>query len=140
MTDRLPIPGHLRARIVERAREFRKEPTTSETLLWEVLRGSRRGVRFRRQQPIGPFIVEFFCPAHCLIIEVDGPVHDVRLDADQERQSLVEACGYRVLRFTSDQVERDLSQVITRIDVAIEEQRTPGTSPPLPGEGEGAGG
>ncbi|HEY9766381.1 MAG TPA: DUF559 domain-containing protein, partial [Chroococcales cyanobacterium] len=65
------------SRMTERAREFRKEPTPSESLLWEALRKGRLdGRRFRQQQPIGHFIVDFYCPSEKLVVEVDGPIHE----------------------------------------------------------------
>jgi adenine-specific DNA-methyltransferase len=140
VAERLPVQPDLKARLVERAREFRKESTSSEAALWKVLRGGRVGVRFRRQQPIGPFVVDFFCPSHRLIVEVDGPVHDEKPDQDQERQSLLEACGYRVLRFASDEVERDLDLVVSQISAVLRENTLDMESPPRPGRERGLGG
>src|SRR5437868_12293391 len=83
--DRMDIPVELRARMVELARDFRKVQTPSERLLWTYLRGNKLGARFRRQQPIGPFVVDFYCPSHLLIVEGDGPIHETQLDHDRER-------------------------------------------------------
>jgi adenine-specific DNA-methyltransferase len=140
VAERLPVQPDLKARLVERAREFRKEPTASEATLWTLLRGGRLGVRFRRQQPIGPFVVDFFCPSHRPIVEVDGPVHAAQPDQDQERQSLLEACGYRVLRFASDEVERDLDLVVSQISAVLRENTLDMESPPRPGRERGLGG
>ncbi len=82
---RWEVPHNVRRRTVVAAREFRKAPTHAEAVLWRELRGKQLGVRFRRQQPIGPFVVDFFSPAHRLIVEVDGPVHDAQRAADAER-------------------------------------------------------
>ena len=61
------------------ARELRKNPTDAEMRLWSRLRGKHmQGYRFRRQQPIGPYIVDFFCPAGMLIVEVDGGQHAMK--------------------------------------------------------------
>src|SRR5690349_6718064 len=97
--ERISVPPALKAQMLELARTFRKAPTASEAIVWRELRGGRiAGLRFRRQQPIGPFIVDFFCPLYGLIVEVDGPIHESQRDYDHERQVLLEACGYRVLR------------------------------------------
>jgi very-short-patch-repair endonuclease len=62
--------------MVEIAREFRKQPTKSEHILWGALRGKKLdGLKFRRQQPIGTFIVDFYNSAYRLVVEVDGPIH-----------------------------------------------------------------
>ncbi len=113
--ERIAIPVGLHVRMVEMARDFRKAPTTSERELWSVLRRDQLGVSFRRQQPIGPFVVDFFCAGHRLIVEVDGPIHESQQERDAERQRLLEACGYRVVRFTASDVEQNLPQVIAAI-------------------------
>ena len=68
---------------LNRAKSLRKAATPAERAMWEVVRDSRLGVRFRRQQPIGPFIADFYCAEHGLIIEVDGAQHgdDPSIDA-----------------------------------------------------------
>jgi len=76
-------------------------------------------VRFRRQQPIGPFIVDFYCPTHRLIVEIDGPIHDEQRDRDRERQALLEACGYRFLRVPAADVEHNLPRVREQIIRAL---------------------
>jgi hypothetical protein len=71
------IPVQLHKRMQEVARQFRKEPTTSEAILWEALRGRKlENRKFRRQHPIGTFVVDFFCKEENLIVEVDGTVHN----------------------------------------------------------------
>lgn len=116
----------------ERARTLRQEATRSERILWEALRGrSLDGRRFRRQQPIGPFIVDFFCPSERLVVEVDGPVHVAQQDADQERQEQIEQAGYRVLRLPAALVEQSLPTALAQIRAAFS---------PSPAQGEGAGG
>jgi len=113
--ERIAIPVGLHVRMVEVARDFRKAPTPSERRLWAALRRNQLGVSFRRQQPIGPFVVDFFCASHRLIVEVDGPVHESQRERDAERQTLLEACGYHVVRVTAEDVERNLPQVIPTI-------------------------
>lgn len=135
---RIAVPAHLEARMIEVARGFRKAPTPSEARLWELVRGGRLGVRFRRQQPIGSFVVDFFCPRHRLIVEVDGAVHAGQAERDRERQQLLEACGYRVLRLTATEVERDPSAAREAVRAVLEERLEP--SPPGPLSLKGRGG
>jgi very-short-patch-repair endonuclease len=133
-TKRLAIPPHLQAQMVQLARDFRKTPTASENQLWQAVRNGRlANARFRRQQPIGPFIVDFYCPSHGLIVEVDGPVHDGQAEHDRERQALLEACGYGVLRVRASDVEHNLQRVLQTIYDALT------TESPSPLEGEGLG-
>jgi very-short-patch-repair endonuclease len=77
---------------------LRQQMTPAESHLWEVLKGKQiAGLRFRRQHPIGQFILDFYCPAIKLAIELDGSVHDDRQDYDQARTEIIEAYGYQVL-------------------------------------------
>lgn len=122
-----PLPqAHRRVRHVspelqEIARQFRREPTPAELRLWEALRGRRlHGLRWRFQHPVGTFVLDFYCPACKLVIEVDGSIHNLPavLERDEERQRLLEAYGYRVLRFRNEQVETNLSQVLDEVAAA----------------------
>jgi very-short-patch-repair endonuclease len=72
--------------------------TPSEQALWELIRGRRLGVQFRRQVPIGRFIVDFLAPAQRLVVEVDGGYHARRVVADERRDRVLRRLGYRVLR------------------------------------------
>ena len=129
---RLPIPPDLHQRMIECARDFRKIPTPSEALLWQALRNRQvAGYKFRRQQPIGAFVVDFFCAEHNLIVEADGAIHATQIERDQERQHLLECCGYQFLRFTATQIEQNLTTVITTIQSLL--------LSPSPLEGEGLG-
>jgi very-short-patch-repair endonuclease len=106
----------LRAKMLQRAQDFRKKPTRSEDLLWQELRGRKLdGRKFRRQQPIGPFIVDFFCAEERLVVEVDGPIHLLQQERDQQRQQLLESLGLRFVRVSSDAVETNLPLVLTII-------------------------
>lgn len=69
----------------------------------------------RRQQPIGPFVVDFFVAEQRLIIEVDGPIHETQKQADQDRQELLESVGFRFRRLTTEEVEEDMPSVLARI-------------------------
>ena len=84
----------------DRARELRKTPTEAERLLWKYLRRRQLiGHRFRRQYPIGSYIVDFFCFEERLAIELDGGHHSQQTEYDTERTAFLESEGVRVLRF-----------------------------------------
>ena len=102
-----------------RARSMRRSPTPAERLLWQRLRRSQLGVRFRRQVVIGQFIADFYCPKRALVLEVDGGVHDDRRDIDQERDVALHAVGLRVLHVRNEDVLADLDAVLRRIAVAL---------------------
>jgi very-short-patch-repair endonuclease len=115
------------------AREMRKEPTEAEDVLWQRLRGKQLGARFRRQHAIDRFIVDFYAHEPRLIIEVDGPVHETQKEYDAMRQSFLESLGYRVLRFTNEQVLQDVHAVLRVIQAASE----PHPLSPSPQAGKG---
>jgi very-short-patch-repair endonuclease len=91
------------------SRNFRKRQTDAESLLWRHLRGKQvEGFRFRRQHPIGRYIVDFVCLEERLILEIDGGQHDIEKDKDQERTNWLVTEGYRVLRFWNNDVLTNL--------------------------------
>ena len=98
------------------ARQLRNNPTDAERRLWQKLQ--RRQIataKFRRQQPIGPFIVDFVCFEHRLIVEVDGGQHAEHVPYDEKRCRWLETQGYCVLRFWNNDVlanTKALAQVI----------------------------
>ena len=110
-------------RTVKAARELRQPLTPAEAFLWQHLRGNQLdGWHFRRQHPVGRFIVDFFCAKAGLVIEVDGPIHLKQQAYDQERTALLEEeRGYHVIRFTNDEVMGDIEGVLARIRKAIQE-------------------
>jgi very-short-patch-repair endonuclease len=87
------------------ARQLRSTATDAEIRLWSRLRRKQlNGFRFRRQHPIGAYIVDFFCPEAKLIVEVDGGQHNVEEEKDEKRTSWLEERGYRVIRFWNNDV------------------------------------
>jgi very-short-patch-repair endonuclease len=115
----------------EKVRILRKNPTPAESALWEALRGQQlNGLKFRRQHPIGAFVVDFCCPSHQLIVELDGGIHDEQIDYDIERTNLIQARGYRVIRFRNEEVLVNLPAVLDTIESAANPRRAPasGTS------------
>jgi very-short-patch-repair endonuclease len=90
---------------LERARTLRANQTESERRLWSELRGRRLGGwKWRRQAPVGPFIVDFYCPAARLVVELDGSQHLDQPDCDERRTRYLERGGLRVLRFGSENI------------------------------------
>ena len=114
--ERWEVPRELEVKMIEIARQFRKEPTQSEAILWKALRKQQvEGRKFRRQQPIGRFVVDFFCASERLIVEIDGGIHESQKNLDHQRQLLLESLGLRFLRVSSEQVETNLAEVLTLI-------------------------
>jgi len=110
------ISIELARRMRDVARVFRKEPTPGESLLWEAIRGRKLDCRkFRRQKPIGVFVVDFYCSTEKLIVEVDGPVHTSQQKADLERQEILKSLGLRFVRISSETVERNLPLALAKI-------------------------
>nr|WP_294089787.1 endonuclease domain-containing protein [Sphingomonas sp.] len=120
------------------ARRLRRTMSLPEALLWEALRGSRAGAKFRRQHPIGPYIVDFCCRATSLVIEVDGEVHGrgdlPERDADRDR--FLADNGYRVWRIAAAEILHNLDSVIAAIsaDVAAPLHHALHGPPPRAGE------
>jgi len=103
----------------------------TELLLWSRLRGrGQDGWKFRRQQPIGPYFADFYCPAGRLIVEIDGLAHDGDREwaYDQRRQAWLEALGYRVVRIGAGEISRDLDAVLSGIRYHLLEQERLGYS------------
>jgi very-short-patch-repair endonuclease len=105
------------------AKRLRRRMSRPETPLWNALRANRlEGLHMRRQHPIGPYVLDFFCAAVKLAIEVDGGVHNIeeRRERDAERSSWLGARGVRTLRVPAHVVENDIERVLTRIREAVE--------------------
>jgi very-short-patch-repair endonuclease len=113
-----------------KAHHLRRESTTGEEKLWSALRELRysHALKFRRQQPIGPFIADFYCAALKCVVEVDGLSHDNEdgQERDRKRDAFMRENGLRVLRFT----ERDVVKNVTSIVQTI--LQVEGTPPPTP--------
>jgi len=99
---------------------MRHEPTPMEARLWSVLRNRQLdGLKFRRQVPLGHYIVDFYCADVRLIIEVDGGGHIDQESHDAVRSEWLESKGYHVIRFTNDEVSNQIDSVIEVIRDAI---------------------
>jgi very-short-patch-repair endonuclease len=103
----------------ERARAMRHALTPSEARLWSELRSRKLRVLFRRQVPIGEYIVDFLAPAARLIVEVDGGYHTRRLRVDARRERALTQLGYRVLRVEAACVLRELAVVVALIRATL---------------------
>jgi very-short-patch-repair endonuclease len=107
------------------ARSLRQHATIPERILWDALRGRRLdGWKFRRQHPIGQFVIDFFCREKAVAIELDGEVHDEieKASHDLERTRYVNLQGISILRFANRQVLDDLPGVLLEIRRAMGEE------------------
>jgi adenine-specific DNA-methyltransferase len=103
------------------ARSLRKRATDAEQLLWRHLRDRRLGgFKFRRQHPLGPYVLDFFCEAQGLVVELDGSQHADQLVQDSIRTKWLEARGKRVMRFWNNEVYEDLEGVLQVILETLE--------------------
>jgi very-short-patch-repair endonuclease len=124
------------------ARALRSNPTDAERKLWVAIRFKQLGgARFRRQQPIGRYIIDFFCPDAKLVIELDGDQHgtDEMVKRDTARTSWLESQGYTVLRFANWEVLKERRRVLEVIVHALESSPHPSRAahaPTSPSRGE----
>ncbi len=113
------------------ARSFRRNMTLAEWLLWEQIRdGKLCRAKFRRQHVIAGYIVDFYCHAARLVVEVDGEIHARQAQDDAVREAAISAYGVRIIRFSNDAVIGDMTGVLRTIASALT------THPPLPEEAE----
>ena len=111
-----------------KAKEMRNNSTQAEALLWEKLRNKELGVKFRQQHIINKFIVDFCSIEKALIIEVDGEIHEKQKEADVQRTRILKNEGYSVIRFTNNEILKDINSVISKIKGKL-------LSPPSGGRG-----
>jgi very-short-patch-repair endonuclease len=105
---------------VEFARALRKQPTRAEDIFWRRLRGSRfHGAKFRRQVPFDRYVVDFYCHAAKLAVEIDGAQHEWFADYDAGRTEVLERMGVRVIRFANEEVYGDIDSVLGQIAEAL---------------------
>ncbi|MCW5938760.1 MAG: DUF559 domain-containing protein [Fimbriimonadaceae bacterium] len=111
---------------VLRARKHRKEMGVSERVLWERLRNGATGFKFRRQHPVGPYLLDFYCPEAMLAVEVDGPSHTERLSKDESRDRYLSSLGVITVRVPSEdffeETHTSASQWLETIVSACEER------------------
>ena len=125
---------------LKRAKRLRREMTDAEKKLWSHLRDQRLGgCKFRKQQPIGPYIADFVCQSSRLIVEADGSQH-LENSHDLRRDAFLNGKGYRVLRFWNSDILLELDGVLTAIRAALSGPHPPIAAqwaPPSPSRGEG---
>jgi len=111
----------------EQARHLRRNAPAVEKMLWERLRDRQLGVKFRRQHPMEPYIVDFCSIAARLVIEIDGPFHDPVKDQLRDRE--LSDRGYRTLRFTSTDLFKDIEAVVKEISRHLPNKDAPEAKP-----------
>lgn len=124
----LPFHEDASPKTFENARFLKKVVTDTEIILWEHLRGRRfKGFKFRRQHPIASYIVDFYCHEYKLVVEVDGEIHKLNdnPEYDKGRTNELESLGLKIIRFTNEEVEKNISGVLNIILDNL-------TSPPAP--------
>jgi len=129
--------------LLDNAKTLRRNLTDAEQKLWYHLRAHRfMDRKFKRQKPIGRYVVDFVCLEEKLIIELDGGQHAESLEYDQERDAWLRSQGYKVLRFWNNELMNETESVLERIRLALEhevissEALSPGPSP-TSGRGDG---
>ena len=108
----------------EKRRSLRNNMTAAEALVWSRLRNNLvLGYKFRRQYSVGPYVIDFYCPALKLAVEIDGDSHFVTeaIDNDQRRQAFIESFGIQFLRFTNHEVNRGMDAVLEKICQVVQE-------------------
>ncbi len=123
-------------KLVERARYLRKHGTLAEKLLWKYLRGKHMlGYDFDRQKPMDNYIVDFYCAELKLAIEIDGQSHDGKYTYDHDRQEKLESFGIEFLRFSEQEVRKDMDNVLRVIEQWVMQHSVQNPPPAPPGEG-----
>jgi len=125
----------LKKKLSGAAKSLRKRSTDVEQLLWRNIRaGQIDGVKFRRQQPIGPYIVDFVSLGNGIIIELDGGQHKTSQEEDEERDAWFRKQGFTVLRFWNSEVIQDMNAILEVVKNSLIEAPSP---LPSPTRGEG---
>ncbi len=124
--------------LLKNAKALRRNLTEAEQRLWYYLRAHRfMGKKFKRQKPLGRYIVDFVCLEEKLIIELDGGQHAEAVEYDHQRDAWLRGQGYTVLRFWNSEMLNETEGVLERIRVALSVGKTLSPAPlPLAGEGE----
>jgi very-short-patch-repair endonuclease len=108
------------------ARRLRKEQTKTEKMVWELIRNRKiMGLKFRRQQVIEGFVVDFYCNDLRLGIEIDGGIHSKQQDYDRLRQEILESESIRIIRITNEEIEADNKLIIKKIKQLLIQHNLP---------------
>jgi very-short-patch-repair endonuclease len=104
------------AKQLEGAKELRREMTPAEKILWKHLKANQlNGLHFRRQQVVHGYFADFYCHQHELIVEVDGGIHETQQEYDAEREEYLIGLGFGIIRFTNDEIMKNLEGVLQKI-------------------------
>ena len=123
------MPTH--KEIITRARELHGNMSIAELKLWAEIKGKQlKGVKFRRQHPIPPYIVDFYEAKMKLVVEVDGDTHEEQKEYDTSRTDYLKRRGYDVLRFTNEEIHQYLIGVLEKLREFCAELRPPPYLPP----------
>lgn len=99
--------------------ELRNNATRAEIALWEKLKGKKLGIKFRRQYSFGTYVIDFYCAAIKLGIEIDGGIHNTQKEKDDYRTRTLNQYGIRIIRFSNKEVMQDIDQVLSTINDVI---------------------
>jgi very-short-patch-repair endonuclease len=117
---RSAVEGQLRSTTkatVAKARSLRRKMSPPEAALWQVLKTRPAGLKFRRQHPVGPFVLDFYCPSAKLAIEIDGVSHDMgdNPERDERRDAWLKECGFKMLRIPAADLYGDIEPAVRLI-------------------------
>ena len=116
----MPSKVHNQQLFKPRRRLLRNTATLEERILWNYLKNSQRGYKFRRQESIGSYIVDVFCPKYNLVIELDGSQHLDNKEYDFERDNYLKSQGCIILRFWNNDIHKNLEGVLSKIDEILQ--------------------
>ena len=103
-------------KMLERAKELRRDMTPAEKILWKHIRANRlNGLHFRRQQIVHGYFADFYCHQHELIVELDGDIHELQKEYDADREEFLIAVGLHIIRFTNEEITKNLKNVLQMI-------------------------
>jgi len=108
------------SKFIERRKRLRKGLTPEEFKLWYLLKGKNLGVKFRRQQGIGPYIADFYCKEKNLVLEIDGSQHIEAKQYDEERDLYLQTLGIKILRFWNNEIDSNMESTLIKIKLALE--------------------
>jgi len=132
ISDKISMFYNAKPIIFERAKAMRKNMTQAEMAVWELLKSKNMlGLRFKPQHPIDIFIADFYCHPLKLVIEIDGGIHksvDQR-EYDIGREAELEYWGIKVIRFTNEEVENNITHIQNEIERICSERRSELQSP-----------
>lgn len=109
--------------VFELAKNLRKNMTDAEINLWMHLKAGLKGLKFRRQHPIGIYIADFYCHKVKLIVEADGKIHERKdiKEYDEERETSLLSMGYTIIRFTNEEILKNIETVLAAIEQKVDE-------------------